>query len=93
MNLLALGFPMDSSRAVLMMKPQLEGDDLAYKNAMFEVIAKMGTVVAAFENEPANINGFQKGFPDASMIFVDTTHSSKPIVPNLGVQWIADFSP
>lgn len=91
-NLTALGFPTDPSQAILLMKPQKEGDDLLYKKGMFAAIAKMGTVIAAFENEPANINEFQKEFSSATMVFVDTAHSPKPVVPNNGVQWIADFT-
>jgi predicted secreted acid phosphatase len=90
-NLKSLGFPLDSDRAVLLLKPSATGDDLMYKVAQVSTIKEMGKVIAVFENEPANINAFQQAFPQAKIIFVDTVHSPKPDMPNPGVIWIRDF--
>ena len=92
-NLRELGFPIDGPKAILMMKPSAQGDDLAFKISRFQTIAQLGVVVAAFENEPANINAFQTGYPDALMIFLDTIHSPKPDTPNSMVHWVRDFEP
>ncbi len=85
------GFPLGPN-AILLMKPAADNDDLGFKIAQFPRLRKMGTVVAAFENEPANINAFQAGFPRATMVFLDTIHSPKPDQPNPGVFWVRDFA-
>ena len=92
-NLRVKNFPLsDPEDNILMMKPNKDMDDLAFKVGAFDTIATLGDVVAAFENEPANINALQKRFPDGRMVFVDTIHSPKPDVPAGGIFWIRDFS-
>lgn len=47
------GFPVPNGRNVhLIMKPNFEDDDMAYKAATLAQIKAMGTFVAAFDNEP-----------------------------------------
>lgn len=92
-NLLDLHFPLGTKRARLIMKPSKDSDDLQFKISQFDRIRETGPVVAAFENEPANINAFQAHFPDSEMIFLDTIHSPKPDQPNDGVIWVKDFRP
>lgn len=91
-NLAARGFPLDFKNVLLMMKPDSKMDDLAFKVEAFQKISEMGTVVAGFENEPANINAIQARFPEAISVFLDTIHSPKPDVPNSGIHWIKDFA-
>lgn len=79
--------------AVLIMKPRVQDDDLAFKKAAFERIATLGEVVGVFENEPRNINAMHAAFPGAVAIFVDTIHSKRPDVPAGGIAWVRDFSP
>lgn len=90
-SLKAAGFPLDDDQAVLIMKPDPKGDDLEFKKSMFPEIAKMGTVVGVFENEPANINAHHEAFPNAIAIFLDTIHSPKPDVPAQDIFWVKDF--
>lgn len=89
-NLLKHGFPL-GKRAILMMKPNFEMDDLVFKEQALTQIEQMGIVVAAFDNEPANVNLFHRRFPGADTVFLDTIHSSRPDVPDSGVIWIKDF--
>jgi hypothetical protein len=90
-NLIKNGFPMTAPSAVLMMKADPAMDDLKFKESQYATVAKMGDVVGAFENEPANINSMADAFPQAAAIFLDTIHSPNPAVPEARVQWVADF--
>jgi hypothetical protein len=90
-NLVKNRFPMDPRQALLMMKPDPKLDDLQFKKDSFAQIAKMGEVVGAFENEPANINAMAEAFPSADAVFLDTVHSPKPDVPQDRVEWVSDF--
>jgi hypothetical protein len=68
-------FPLDEDRVHLRLKPRFEDDDLAFKRAVLGEIRALGSVAAAFENEPANANLFAEAFPDAQVIFLQTVHS------------------
>jgi hypothetical protein len=91
-NLRSLGFPIDDSSSVLMMKPNLKIEDLEFKNQALAKINQLGTVLAGYENEPANINAFKHAWPEAQMVFLDTIHSPTPISPEKGITWIRDFN-
>lgn len=84
------GFPM-GEHATLLMKPKKELDDLQFKKDAFVQIRKLGTVVAGFENEPANVNAFFEEWPEGQMVFLDTAHSSKPVVPHPSIPWVQNF--
>jgi len=49
-------------------------------------------LLAAFDNEPAHINGYRESFPEAIAVHLATDHSPRdiPIVP--GIPSIADFT-
>jgi hypothetical protein len=84
------GFPMDED-AVILMKPHKEIEDLIFKKQAVAWIAEQGSVVAVFENEPANLNLLGDSFPDAHRVFVDTIHSNKADLPALESVWIRDY--
>lgn len=90
-NLLALGFPIGDSQTLLALKPTQEEDDFIFKKRVLPQISAMGAVVAAFENEPVNINAFQDEFKSGMIVFLDTIHSPRPVYPNLGIHWLQDF--
>lgn len=85
------GFPYDAAGVTLVTKPSPELDDTAFKEAALEQIAEMGRVAAYFDNEPANVNVFREHHPDAMVVFLDTDHSPRPIVPDPGIPWIRSF--
>lgn len=91
-NLRLRGFPL-GGRAKLMMKPTKEVPDLDFKKGAFDAIARLGSVVAVFENEPANINAMVARFPDARAVFIDSIHSKRPDVPVPSVEWVKDYLP
>jgi hypothetical protein len=73
------GFPMGTIRTELIMKKEPYAKSTPFKKKSLLYIEKLGTVVAAFENEPANINLFYETFPDAISVFLETSH--KPNAP------------
>jgi len=86
------GFPRPDGRAVeLVMKPVVEEHDDLYKARTYAVLRDRGRVVAAFDNEPAHINGYRDAFPDATSIHLATDHSMRDIPLAAGIQSIRDF--
>lgn len=87
------GFPFDpkGGSARLILKPEFKTDDATYKRQAAEVIRTMGTVVAAYDNEPANITVFSEKYPNAMKVFVDTEYSSKPTEAGVAIYRVKDF--
>lgn len=87
-----LGFPLpDSSRVFLLMKPVFELGDDDWKVQAYVTLRGLGTVVAAFDNEPTHVNGYRGGFPDAISVHLDTDHSGRPVVLSDGIVSVKDF--
>ena len=65
--------------------------DEAFKRHVAPGLGRIGHVVAAFDNEPANCNVMLAHHPDAHVVFVDTQHM--PGAPPLaaGVHVVDDF--
>ena len=49
-------------------------------------------MVAAFDNEPAHINGYREAFPDAFCVHLATDHSMRDIPLADGILSISDFA-
>lgn len=79
MSLQQLGFPLDE-RAALAMRGDLAQTDSDFKEAIVAAAAQ-ATLVAQFENEPANANLFAAAWPDALHFLVGDVHS--PNAPEL----------
>ncbi|MBS1150166.1 MAG: hypothetical protein H6Q89_1864 [Myxococcaceae bacterium] len=71
--------PLPGNRVCLVMKPTLRESDDAYKVQAHAQLAKMGTVIAAFDNEPTHANDYAKKFVDATVIHLATDHSGRPV--------------
>jgi hypothetical protein len=86
-----LGFPIGVPGTELVLKPDAAMPDEAYKRLEAPKLARVGRVVAAFDNEPGNCNVFKMHFPEAESVFVDTQHlpGAPPLSP--GVVTIGDF--
>ena len=69
----------DDDRIILIMKPSLEVHDDDFKRAAHERIGELGTVVAAFDNEPMHVNEYRRRFPDAIIVHLATDHSGRPV--------------
>lgn len=62
-------------------KPTKEMADLAFKKEAMKHIGRIGCVVAAVENEPANANLFKEQFPRAEVFLFDSITSPDPDEP------------
>lgn len=89
----SVGLPApDGDRVHLLMKPTLEESDDDYKDRTYAELRQRGAVVAAFDNEPTHINGYQAAFPDALAVHLCTDHSMRDIVVAPGIPSIRDFT-
>jgi hypothetical protein len=87
------GFPVpDGDLVELLMKPELDEHDDTYKVRSHAMLRDRGLLLAAFDNEPAHINGYRESFPDAIHVHLATDHSPRdiPILP--GIPSIVDFT-
>jgi hypothetical protein len=69
-----LGFPIGVVGTELVCKPHASIPDEAFKREEGPKMARIGKVIAAFDNEPGNCNAFTEMCPDADVVFVDTQH-------------------
>lgn len=87
------GFPLPDGRHVhLMLKPAFETTDDDWKLLAFREVDALGEVVAAFDNEPAHINGYAARYPGALSVRLATDDSGRPIAVAPGVVQVADFA-
>jgi hypothetical protein len=90
-NLRRDGFPINDSRAELVMKRDHEKEDRLHKQESFQTLAKRGTIIASFENEPQNIVAMHAVEPSAMHVFVDTVYSDHPAQPIHGLYRVSHF--
>lgn len=82
-----LGFPIGVVGTELVCKPDAKIPDEAFKREEGPKIARIGKVIAAFDNEPGNCNAFLEMCPDADVVFVDTQHlpGAPPLAPRVHI--------
>lgn len=86
------GFPLPDERHVhLLLKPSFDVHDDAWKQQAYLRLDELGTVVAAFDNEPAHINAYAERYPDALCVHLATDDSGRPIPLLPSVRSIASF--
>jgi predicted kinase len=90
-NLRTYGFPLDETNAVLIMKPNAEMDDTAFKDQAIERVKAMGTVVGAIDNHPGLANLFARAFPEAVVIHFDTIYPPEAPELETGVFQVKGF--
>ncbi len=90
-TLCRFGFPL-AARTTLQMKPSPRLDDHAFKRGALEAVARRGELVAAFDNDPENVNTFRSRFPAAVCVLVDTVRSPQAPPPAGSVLRIRDFT-
>ncbi|HVY48324.1 MAG TPA: HAD family hydrolase [Minicystis sp.] len=73
-----LGFPIGVIGAELVVKPTFEMPDAAFKRDVAPELARLGEVVAAFDNEAANVNLFLEAHPSCAAVFLDTQYAPDP---------------
>jgi len=87
------GFPgPDGDRVQLLMKPDRPLGDDEWKAQGATRVARRGEVVAAFDNEPAHVNGYAMAWPGALAVHLDTDRSDRPVEVLARIPSIADFT-
>ena len=69
------GFPHSGHQVTVCLKPAYGLDDYLFKKQSLEAIRTEGTVIATFDNEPANVDLFIKEFPEAMNFHFDTQYA------------------
>jgi hypothetical protein len=63
----------------LVMKPALQVSDDDFKREAHARLGELGTLIAAFDNEPTHANDYRVKFPQAVVIHLATDHSGRPV--------------
>lgn len=66
-------------RVDLLMKPSERDNDDAFKREAHARLGEMGTLIAAFDNEPTHANDYLRRFPEAKVVHLATDHSGRPV--------------
>lgn len=86
------GFPVpEGERVTLIMKPSFDVTDDDFKRMAHGRLRELGTVIAAFDNEPIHINDYHRGFPEAHVVHLATDHSGREVAVLETIPAIADF--
>jgi hypothetical protein len=86
------GMPVPGGSVSLMMKPTLRESDDAYKRVAHQLLEEMGTVLAAFDNEPTHVNDYATRFPNCVPVHLATDHSGRPVTLDERVISIPHFA-
>lgn len=91
-SLAKLGFPVPGAdRVELLMKPHQDQSDDLFKVDTLQKLDTLGSVFAAFDNEPTHINSYRKAFPRAVCIHLLTDHSMRAVRLSDEIVSILDF--
>lgn len=63
----------------LIMKPTFEMHDDEFKRQAHQQLRALGTLLAAFDNEPTHANDYRQKFPQAQVVHLATDHSGRPV--------------
>ncbi|OGQ91380.1 MAG: hypothetical protein A2289_21645 [Deltaproteobacteria bacterium RIFOXYA12_FULL_58_15] len=79
------GFPIGIQGTELIMKPTMQTQDAIFKQQVTNYLRHYGTVIATFDNEPANTNVFRRAFPNATVVLFQAPHTPNPppLLPNI----------
>jgi phosphoglycolate phosphatase-like HAD superfamily hydrolase len=94
----AAGFPIDPATTTIYVKPdvapgqpKLETSEWKGQTARTEIVG-MGTVVAAFDNEPANVNALRQALAEPTrVVFLDTLYADDAPAVAPGTSTITDY--
>jgi hypothetical protein len=85
------GFPIGVPGTELVLKPDAAMADEAFKRLEAPKLARVGKIVASFDNEPANCNTILAQNPGCESILVDTQHLPGAPPLDAGIRVIGDF--
>jgi beta-phosphoglucomutase-like phosphatase (HAD superfamily) len=86
-----VGFPIGVPGTELVLKPDAAMPDEAFKRLEAPKLARVGEIIASFDNEPANCNTILEQNPGCESVLIDTQHlpGAPPLDPNVHV--LGDF--
>lgn len=87
-----LGFPIGVPGTSLVCKPTFDMPDDQYKREVGPDLARMGQVVAVFDNEPVNCNNLLRMYDGAMSVFIDTQHVPGAPALDPRVHVLGDFA-
>jgi phosphoglycolate phosphatase-like HAD superfamily hydrolase len=90
-KLIADKFPWNLPRTTLLMKKHASLPDLEHKLEAANYIRDHGTLIASFENEPANLSALCHAFPEAMHVYLDTVSSDHQAMVCQGLYRIKGF--
>ncbi len=90
-SLRQFGFPVGIAGTMTVVKTDIEQDDAIFKQDTVEYLQRLGTVVAVFENEPANSNLLLEAFPYADSFLLLTHHRPDAPSPDPRLVQIKNF--
>ena len=94
------GFPLPAEGVELWLKPSRADDDDAWKDLCHTRLVEQqghrggaagGGLACAFDNEPLHVNAYQRAFPEAVVVHLDTDHSQRPVEVLLSIPSVLDF--
>jgi haloacid dehalogenase-like hydrolase len=86
-----LDFPIGVPGTELVLKPDASMPDEAFKRMCGPSLARVGDVVAIFDNEPGNCNVLGESFPTAETVLLDTQRLPGSPALSASVRVIGDF--
>ena len=86
------GFPVGLTNTAVVLKPDFETPDAAFKEDACRFMAELGEVVSTIDNEPGNVNLFHRQFPDAINVLIHTNAAPGAPEPSEGLSHIDDFA-
>jgi hypothetical protein len=86
-----VGYPIGVPGTELVLKPDAAMPDEAFKRLEAPKLARVGEIIASFDNEPANCNTLLAQNPGCESVLIDTQHlpGAPPLDP--GVHVLGDF--
>jgi hypothetical protein len=85
------GFPIGVPGTELVLKPDAAMPDEIFKRVEMPKLARVGPIVAAFDNEPVNCNTVLAQNPSCDSVMIDTQHLPGAPALEPRVHVIADF--
>jgi hypothetical protein len=85
------GFPIGVAGTELVLKPDANLPDEAFKRGALPTLERLGDVVAFFDNEPANCNLAKTLFPDCTVVLLETQKVPYAPEPIEGIEIVSDF--
>jgi hypothetical protein len=85
------GFPIAVAGTELVLKPDPNMSDEAFKRTALPTLDRVGDLIAFFDNEPANCNLAKAMFPEATVVLLETQKVPGAPEPDEDLEILADF--